>query len=70
MNISNTASPQSKISADIKLSKKKSLLKDLKKDWQLYVIFALPLLYILIFKYYPMYGAIIAFKNYDPLLGI
>ncbi|KRG15492.1 sugar ABC transporter permease [Virgibacillus soli] len=36
----------------------------------MYVIFALPLLYILIFKYYPMYGAIIAFKNYDPLLGI
>src|SRR5690625_4408229 len=47
-----------------------TLLKDMKKGWQLYVIFLLPLLYILIFKYYPMYGAIIAFKDYDPILGI
>src|SRR5690625_4590666 len=47
-----------------------TLLKDMKKGWQLYVIFLLPLLYLLIFKYYPMYGAIIAFKDYDPLDGI
>ena len=31
---------------------------------------ALPLLYILVFKYYPMYGAQIAFKDYTPVGGI
>ena len=31
---------------------------------------ALPLLYILVFKYYPMYGAQIAFKEYTPAAGI
>lgn len=46
------------------------LLNDIYKCWQLYVIFLLPLLYILIFKYYPMYGAIIAFKNFNPIVGI
>jgi putative aldouronate transport system permease protein len=32
--------------------------------WQLYLLFLLPLLYVIIFKYIPMYGAQIAFKNY------
>ncbi|GAB2567334.1 ABC transporter permease [Gracilibacillus alcaliphilus] len=50
--------------------KKSQLLKDIKKGWQLYVIFSLPLLYILVFKYFPMYGAIIAFKDFNPSLGI
>lgn len=44
--------------------------KDVKQGWQLYVIFLLPFLYLVIFKYYPMYGAIIAFKDYDPIEGI
>lgn len=48
----------------------KSFLKGIKKGWQLYIIFALPLLYLLLFKYYPMYGATIAFKDFDPVLGI
>lgn len=43
---------------------------DLRKNWQLYTMIALPLLYILVFKYYPMYGAQIAFKDYTPVDGI
>lgn len=38
--------------------------------WQLYALFALPLLYIIIFKYVPMYGAQIAFKDFSPVKGI
>lgn len=32
-------------------------LKKIQKVWRLYVLIALPLLYIIIFKYMPMYGA-------------
>ena len=57
----------------VNTSKKKGLprlLLDLKKCWQLYVLFILPLAYVIIFKYIPMYGAQIAFKDYKFTLGI
>ncbi|MFF2090047.1 ABC transporter permease [Paenibacillus sp. NPDC058174] len=38
--------------------------------WQLYVLIALPLLYIVVFKYIPMYGAQIAFKDFIVTKGI
>lgn len=41
-----------------------------KKGWQLYVLFALPLLYIIVFKYIPMFGNIIAFKQYSIAKGM
>ena len=40
-----------------------------KKIWQLYLFLIPTLLYILIFKYIPMYGIVIAFKDYSPALG-
>jgi putative aldouronate transport system permease protein len=41
-----------------------------KQEWQLW-LFALPaILFFLIFHYGPMYGVIIAFKNYSPSRGI
>ena len=40
------------------------------KDWQLYLFLLLPLLYILIFKYLPMGGLVVAFKDYKVRLGI
>ena len=51
-------------------SKENSLSRELKRNWQLYIMILLPLAYILLFKFYPMYGAQIAFKNYIPVLGI
>lgn len=45
-------------------------LKRLKKSWQLYVIILLPLAFILLFHYGPMYGIQIAFKEYDVTKGI
>lgn len=38
--------------------------------WQLYLMILIPLLYVVIFKYAPMYGSIIAFKKFMPLKGI
>jgi len=38
--------------------------------WQLYLIFLVPLVHIIIFKYIPIYGIQIAFKKWNPILGI
>lgn len=42
----------------------------IRRDWQLYLLLALPLAWLLLFQYYPMYGAQIAFRDYKPGLGI
>lgn len=51
--------------------KRNSSLKYIKKNWQLYVIFMLPaFLLTLVFKYFPMGGILMSFKDYNPRLGI
>ena len=40
------------------------------KAWQLYTLMLLPLIYLVVFKYYPMLGAQIAFKNFNLVKGI
>lgn len=44
-------------------------LKRVLRNWQLYLFLLLPVAYLITFKYVPMYGLQIAFKDYDPLLG-
>lgn len=46
------------------------LKKDMRKNWLLYLLILPPLIYLFIFNYIPMYGVIIAFKNFKPRLGI
>ena len=41
----------------------------LARTWPLYVMLALPMLQLALFHYYPMYGIIIAFQNFNPGLG-
>ena len=48
----------------------RSWMSRLAASWQLWVIVAPAVIYLLIFRYYPMYGAQLAFKEYDPLGGI
>ncbi|WP_204671651.1 ABC transporter permease [Gracilibacillus alcaliphilus] len=36
------------------------------KDWQLYSLIVLPIIYLIIFKYGPMFGNIIAFRRFVP----
>lgn len=52
------------------IKKKGKLKKKLMRDKWLYVLLLPGLLLTLVFKYFPMYGAIIAFKDYNPMLGI
>lgn len=51
------------------LSKSK-LWSDLVRDRQLYLLMLLPMAYLIIFSYVPMYGVQIAFRDYKPLTGI
>ncbi|NLC67780.1 MAG: sugar ABC transporter permease, partial [Clostridiaceae bacterium] len=46
------------------------LLRDIKKNYQLYLLMIIPVAYILVFKYQPMYGAQIAFRDFDATKGI
>lgn len=52
-----------------KISKKTKLKRNLsiiRKDWQLYSLLVLPLMYYLVFKYGPMIGNVIAFRRFRP----
>ena len=40
------------------------------KNWDLYLIAAVPVLYFIIFRYIPIYGAQIAFRDFNARLGI
>ncbi|MFI5692586.1 ABC transporter permease [Kribbella sp. NPDC051586] len=42
----------------------------MRRNWQLYAMLALPMLWLAIFAYWPMYGVIIAFKDYNVVSGI
>jgi len=46
-----------------------SLGPRIKNSWQLYVLLTPALVYLVVFKYWPMYGAQIAFRNYSPAGG-
>lgn len=49
----------------------KKKLDYIKTNWQLYVIFLLPAVALtIIFKYVPMGGVLIAFKDYSAMLGV
>jgi len=48
----------------------KKIKKDFKRDWQLHIFMFLPVLYLVIFDFIPMYGVQIAFRDYRPLHGI
>lgn len=39
------------------------------RSWQLYVLLAPAVVFVLVFKYWPMYGAQIAFREYNPSSG-
>ncbi|WP_261381561.1 ABC transporter permease [Paenibacillus cremeus] len=41
----------------------------IKRHWRMYILILLPLAYLIIFKYIPMYGAQIAFRDYNVMQG-
>ena len=51
-------------------TKMQQFLVRFRKNWQLHLLMFLPILYILIFYYTPMYGLQIAFRDFRPRAGI
>jgi putative aldouronate transport system permease protein len=51
-------------------AKLKNLISDIKRDAHLYLLLLFPMLYYFVFKYIPMYGVTIAFKDYNLFQGI
>lgn len=44
--------------------------KEMQRHGALYLMFLVPLVILILFKYIPMYGAQIAFRNYKPVKGV
>ena len=49
---------------------KRTALQNIQRTWQLYVLLLPALVGLLLFSYGPMYGILLAFKEYSPLSGI
>lgn len=54
----------------LKKTRKHTLAKRVRNAWQLYLFLLVPVVVTLLFKYWPMAGLQIAFKDYDYRLGI
>ncbi|WP_151732819.1 ABC transporter permease [Paenibacillus tengchongensis] len=59
----------SKTNHNALLRKQEGPLYFLKRDWQLYLLVAIPLAFVIVFKYLPMTGLVIAFKDYKIARG-
>lgn len=54
----------------VPLKKKNSFIHILKRDAILYLLLLLPILYIIVFRYAPIYGVVMAFQDYNIFAGI
>lgn len=50
--------------------KRAPALQQIKQNWGLYLLLLPAVILLLLFAYIPMYGIVIAFKDYSPALGI
>lgn len=50
-------------------TKKSSLIKQMKKTYELYLFILPAIVFYIIFKYIPIYGLQIAFKDFSPVIG-
>src|SRR6476620_4391812 len=51
-------------------SARRRLLVDIRKDWDLYLALLPGIAFLILFKYTPMYGIIIAFKDFNIFEGM
>lgn len=49
---------------------RKSLSQRLRENWQLYVMLLIPVVLTIVYKYWPMYGIQIAFRDFKASRGI
>ena len=64
------ANGQAAVSRELRAEFRRKNLRKVLRSWQLYVLLIPALIWAVVFAYYPMYGLIIAFKDYKIRLGI
>jgi multiple sugar transport system permease protein/putative aldouronate transport system permease protein len=72
LDVQQTATAQPPIPATLvkhRTGRVETLRSNVRKSWQLYAMLFLPLVWLAIFAYIPMWGAQIAFRNYVPAGG-
>ena len=52
------------------MKEKRNVKTYLKNSWQLYVMLIIPVVYMILFKYKPMLGVVVAFKKFNVFQGI
>lgn len=45
-------------------------MKSIRQNWQLYLLLLFPFVYFVLFKYIPMLGVVVAFKDYNIFKGV
>lgn len=58
------------ITSEMKKKQRKATLRKVSSSWQLYLLLVLPIIYLFVFNYIPMWGAQIAFRDFRANLGI
>ncbi len=58
------------ISYEYEVNRPKTRWEKIASNWQLYIFLLPALASLLVFSYWPMYGILLAFKNYNPIDGI
>lgn len=58
------------IQTKVRPSAMRNLSRRAGRQWELYLFLLIPIALVIIFSYVPMYGVVLAFKNYRPKLGI
>jgi putative aldouronate transport system permease protein len=54
----------------VRRGRRAEIRRSVRRNWDLYIVVALPVIYIIVFAYIPMYGAQIAFKDFIATKGI
>lgn len=54
----------------VKIRRKNRIVQNFKRDYLLYALLLLPMAYIAIFRYAPIYGVLMAFQDYNIFQGI
>ena len=52
------------------VKEKRNVKTYLKNSWQLYAMLIIPVVYMILFKYKPMLGVVVAFKKFNVFQGI
>jgi putative aldouronate transport system permease protein len=61
---------KAEIGRTLPIRRRNRLLKVLRTKYDLYLLMIIPLLWYAVFKYYPIYGLQIAFRDFVPRLGV